>query len=180
MTKIINLLGGPGSGKSSIAMELTPKLKKRVKAELVTEYAKDKTWKKDLSTLKDQCLVFGKQNHRQLMLINQVDYVVTDSPIILSLVYIPDNYPRSFIPFVLDTWHSYNNLNFFVRRVKPYQAYGRNQSKDEAIAIDNKIYKLITDYKIPFTIIDGSDDGWKQALEIIEKDIECMNFGKLS
>lgn len=60
-TKIINLIGGPGVGKSTLAAEIFAELKKKGKsAELALEYAKDQVWDENLRILKDQLYIFGK------------------------------------------------------------------------------------------------------------------------
>ena len=47
-TKIINIFGNPGSGKSTIAAYLFTALKSRnIEVELVTETAKDLVWDED-------------------------------------------------------------------------------------------------------------------------------------
>ena len=51
-TVVINLFGGPGCGKSTIAAELFAILKKQgYEVELVTEYAKDKVWEESLKSV---------------------------------------------------------------------------------------------------------------------------------
>ena len=47
-TKVINLFGNPGSGKSTVAAYLFSELKSRgLEVELVTETAKDLVWDED-------------------------------------------------------------------------------------------------------------------------------------
>lgn len=49
---VINLFGGPGSGKSTGAAYIFSQLKmKGINCELITEYAKDKTWEKNFVAL---------------------------------------------------------------------------------------------------------------------------------
>lgn len=46
---IVNLFGAPGAGKSTLAAYVFAKLKMAgVNAELVTEFAKDKTWENNI------------------------------------------------------------------------------------------------------------------------------------
>ena len=53
--KVINLVGGPGCGKSTTAAGLFYELKRRdYSVELVTEYAKSRVWEDSLRTLNDQ------------------------------------------------------------------------------------------------------------------------------
>ena len=88
MTKIINLIGGPGVGKSTIASGLFSELKQRkVSCEYVSEYAKEVTWEQTHKLLENQIHVFSEQFRRQYRLLGQVDFVITDSPLLLNTVY---------------------------------------------------------------------------------------------
>ena len=79
---VINLFGPPGSGKSTGAAEVFAALKKLgINAELVTEFAKDKTWEHNATALGCQEYVFGKQSYRLARCRNEVDVIVTDSSI---------------------------------------------------------------------------------------------------
>lgn len=62
MLNVVNIFAGPGAGKSTLAAYFYYKMKMAgVKVELVTEYAKDLTWRKDWETLGNQNLVFNEQ-----------------------------------------------------------------------------------------------------------------------
>ena len=99
--QIINIWGGAGVGKSTAAAGLFYEMKKlQLNVELVTEYAKDATWEKRYNILDDQIYIFAKQHRRIARLVNSgVDWVITDSPIPLGLVYLregvlSDNFPQ--------------------------------------------------------------------------------------
>ena len=63
--QIVNLFGGPGSGKSTTAAGLFYEVKKlKLNVELVTEYAKDAVWEKRHNLLDDQIYIFAKQQRR--------------------------------------------------------------------------------------------------------------------
>ena len=58
---VINLLGGAGSGKSTIALELATSLKKMgVNCEYINEFAKQKVYKKKSNGDRRPTLSFGK------------------------------------------------------------------------------------------------------------------------
>ena len=173
MTKIVNLISGPGVGKSTGAAHIFSQLKMNtnIKIELIHEYAKYLTYAGRQQHLKEQDYVYSKQKHMMEACHGKVDYIITDSPLILSLAYLPDTFPKSFRQFAVDMFNTFDNINFFLKRIKPYQPYGRNQNEQEAIYIDNKIYKILLDNQIPFNIVEGGEDGYKKIIEFIVKDL---------
>jgi len=63
-TLIVNMFGGPGCGKSSMATSVFSHLKwKGWNCEYVSEVAKDLVWEDSLQTLGDQFYVSAKQYH---------------------------------------------------------------------------------------------------------------------
>lgn len=166
MTICINLLGGPGSGKSTTAAGVFYKLKLAgVNCELITEYAKDKTWLKDYRTLENQIYVFANQYHRLWRVADQVDVVVTDSPILLSAVY--GDTSDIFKALVIETFYQYQNYTYFVNRVKPYNPSGRSQNEEQAKLIDSSILDTLMRYEVEYKEVSGNES----AVETIVREI---------
>lgn len=151
--KVINLWGGPGSGKSTNAAGVFYEMKLRgINCELVGEYAKDMTWREmPAESFLDQFYITAKQNHRLERLRGKVDYVITDSPILQGLVYTEKYYP-SFHKFVREVYDSYENINFFVTRTKEFKQVGRKQTEYQAKGIDGKIMAFLNENDLPFSI----------------------------
>lgn len=173
---IVNMFGGPGAGKSTGAAYVFSQLKMNgVNCELVTEYAKDKTWEHNMEALSNQAYVFGKQFYRISRCENQVDVIITDSPIMLSTIY--NNDPRLgeiFNKMVLDVFKSYDNLNYLLLRTKPYNPVGRNQTEVESDNIGQEIEKMLEDNSINFTYATGDIDGYMAiAKDVLDKVIEA-------
>ena len=166
MTKIINLFAGPGAGKSTTAAGLFHKMKLQGESvEYVQEFAKDLTWSAWHNALDCQSYVFGQQLWRIERLIGKVDYIITDSPLLLSLIYKPKDYPNSFDNFVLDMFNKYDNINFYLIRKKKYISIGRNQTEDEAKVIDEITKSTLNKYEIPYLIVEGTEE----AVNLIRK-----------
>jgi len=141
---IINFYGGPGSGKSTSATALFSQLKfMDINCEYVSEYAKDLTWAKRHNELDNQIYIFGKQYHKMHRL-KEVDIIVTDSPLLLSLIY-SKGYPfyDELKALVLKVNKSFDNINIFLNRTKKYNPSGRNQTAEESIQIDRDILELL-------------------------------------
>ena len=85
---IVNLFGVPGAGKSTGAAYIFSQLKmKGINAELITEFAKDKVWENNEKVFKNQLYLFGKQSFRISRVQDEVDVIITDSPLLLSIFY---------------------------------------------------------------------------------------------
>jgi len=168
--KIINIFGGPGAGKSTTAAGLFFEMKKRqLEVELVTEYAKDMTWEKRHNVLSDQLYILAKQNRRLVRLQGQVEWVITDSPLVLGMVYRHEGYHSLFDDFTLEVFNSYDNYNFLIGRDFEYQPAGRNQTAEEAVVVDDLIKDLLDQKEINYHRItnDPDVDRLTQILNII-------------
>jgi len=146
MTLVVNLFGGPGTGKSTTAAGVFHQLKLQgINCEMALEYAKDKVWEESAQVLGNQLYVFGKQFHRVWRLLRKVDIVITDSPLLNSILYYEDKNP--FFPEMVVFEHSrLNNLDVLLGRVKEYNPAGRLQTKEKARALDGKIKGILDQY----------------------------------
>lgn len=157
MTKVINLFAGPGTGKSTAAAAIFSELKQRgVNAELVTEVAKDAAWeKRSKKFFMAQQYIYGKQSWRMERVRDEVDVIVTDCPLMLGTVYMPDDFPiPSLRTTIREDFDRYDNLNIFLARSKAFNPKGRNQDYQEAVELDHKIKKMLLDNNIPFFVFD--------------------------
>lgn len=161
---VVNLFGAPGSGKSTGAARIFSNLKmKGINVELVTEYAKDKVWEENKAVFNDQLYIFGKQNFRLSRLKDKVDVIVTDSPIFLSILY-NKTYTNTFNKLVEETFKSYNNLNFFIKRVKPYCSIGRFQTEKESDNLSLILRNLLEEYNIDYIEAKGTIEDYDNKI----------------
>ena len=176
---VVNLFGGPGCGKSTGAAYVFSRLKEaRVNVELVTEFAKDLTWDKS-DALNDQLYVFASQFHRLFRCQKAgVDVVVTDSPLLLSNLYRDRRSPffaKPFTDYVKYCHSVFNNLNFFIRRVKPYNPCGRNEDESTAKAVDGSILTMMKGIMF-FDKVDGMTTGYE---EIVQRVLQLPNLKRI-
>lgn len=171
MTTIVNLLGSSGSSKSTTAMGLTYKLRLLgYKVEYVPEYAKDLVYEESEHKLKHQLYVFSKQLKRLDVLLDKgLDYIVTDSPLILGLFY-SEKY-KTDIPFfkelVLNSFKDQNQINFFLTRSLPFDTVGRLQSQEESDNDSLSLLDLLNTHQIKYTPLKGDNDAVNNILHFL-------------
>lgn len=173
--KVINLFGGPGTGKSTTAAGLFFLMKRdNMNCELVTEFAKELVW--DDHKVDDQISIFAEQYHRLHRLKDKVEYAITDSPLFLSTVYGKScalQWPH-FPHFIEEVYHSFDNINVMLRRVKPYHKEGRYNDEDGAKILDNLILENIKYQGIKMSLhldIDADETAPNRILTYIKEDV---------
>lgn len=158
-TQIINLFGASGSGKSTTAMGLTYFLRLGgYKVEYVNEYAKDLVYEESTHKLKHQLYVFAKQLKKQDVLLNKdLDYIVTDSPILLSYFY-GEKYNTNLVGFkelVMTSFTAQNNINFFLKRNVPFDPNLRLQDEAESDKDSEELLNMLTSLNVELTTVDS-------------------------
>lgn len=167
LSKVINLFAGPGAGKSTLASGVFYHLKSAgLNCELVTEFAKDLTWSKRNECLKCQPYILGKQYNKLFRLNGKVDYIITDSPLLLSVIYNTKHHSLNQLAF--DLFNEFNNINFFVIRVKDYLQIGRSQTFEESLLIDQAIINMLNIHKQEYINVFGSYVGVETILKTIQ------------
>lgn len=171
-TLVINLLAGPGAGKSTMAACVFGELKLlNINCELASEFAKDLVWEKRDKTFENQLYIFGKQHHRIFRLLGQVQVVITDSPLFLTPLY--DSEKRECLrELVFNEVNKCRNFNVFINRKKTYNPKGRIHTHEQANIIDNRVKDFLKKWSIPFIEVDGTRDGTHEVVTRITKILE--------
>jgi hypothetical protein len=174
--KVISLWAGPGAGKSTTAAALFARMKRlRFNVELVTEYAKDLTYEKNWSRLHNQLNVLSSQNFRIERLTGQTEYVITDSPLPLSLIYCKPEDQRWIEPLVRTLWDNYDNHPFILKRTSaPFVQYGRNETLDEAKVLDQRIHEMAIYFGAKKTV----DPDTPNVEDIILREVNATRIGQ--
>lgn len=158
MTKVVNLFAGPGSGKSTGACAVFAICKMHdVNCEYVAEYAKDESWQKTIQVYYNPIKYLGEQHDRQFRLKDQVDFMMTDSPLLQQCVYVEDQFYEEMCVNMFD---EFDNLNFFIERSKLFNEKGRKHNLVEAKVIDNKIKTILNHYDYKFETVQGDYNGY--------------------
>lgn len=171
---VVNLLGGPGTGKSTTAYGIAYQLKRSgVSVELIHEVAKDLTFENRPLMLAEQDWITSNQHQLQRRLVyHDIDVCVTDSCLLLAAAYVPEWYPPTFVETLKSFYESYDNINIFLERNPDicYDPVGRSQTLEEAQAKDQLIKSFIeTNYPNDVHYVTAGDDAVTKCITIINQ-----------
>lgn len=166
MTVIINALGAPSCGKTSLSVKLFAKLKE---LNLNVEYSPEvvKTWCYEQRKVNkyDQYYLFGSEVHQQSCLFNSVDIIISDSSPILAAFYnyYYNNRENSLSPACHEFYKkaaedNIKVLNFLLTRTKPYNPHGRYQTEEQADDVAQELKAWLTWEGYDYIMLDCPDD----------------------
>ena len=181
-TYVINIIGAPGVGKTTISALLFARLKLRgYICEYVQEYAKKLVWMKDYDSLNNQYHVTKKQYELLQQIAGHVNFIVTDGPLIHGIYY--NKYNKDNISniektekYILDSFNKFNNINIVLDRVnrvnRKYETEGRIQTEDEAKDIDIILKHLLKINSIKYVNYPAEESSLNDIIEFIVKFVD--------
>ncbi len=170
-TIFVNLIGGPGTGKSILCKDVFSAIKRGyISCEESPEYIKKKLREQALKVVQSQIYIFAKQQFQQFSLQDTVEVAVTDSPIILSPIYDPTQC-KFLRGLALKEYKKYRNIMYYIERDPnaKYEQEGRYQDLEGAKKIDAKIKTFLKKNKIKYKVLHGIG---KDSLDTIVKDVQ--------
>lgn len=204
MTIVINLLAGSGAGKTTARMLTSGAMKsvdeqsfrnvnapRKFRVQEVSEFVKawadlkmrctscgDQTPR--VPSGYDQAYIFGCQSQQESTLYHNYDYLVTDSPMLLSGYYEQHHLGKEvLLPGILNfikmaEQNGITYLNFMLKRNKEFDPQGRFETAEQAAEVDVLLQQWMTRLNIPFISCDVPDIERPQFiidfLEIYEED----------
>jgi nicotinamide riboside kinase len=165
MTVVVNMLGGSGIGKSTTAAGLYSAMKSAdMNVELVREYVKSWAWDGKKVGQYDQIYIFGKQARSEYMLYDKVDFIITDSPILLSPIYEKYYNGESMIEEAAVKFlnkaksNGVVHENFVLERNKQFNPQGRYETEEQAKEVDQVVRNFLKEKDISYELVDCSDE----------------------
>jgi nicotinamide riboside kinase len=161
MLRRINFIGGPGIGKSTIASYVYSHLKRDgFDVELIDEFVKAWAYEGKPITSYDQLFIFANQIRKEeIILRNDVDFIITDSPIILTVSYAKKHHFAEWesLQKIHDDFEKeYSSLNVVLRRQGvEYEQSGRFETQEEAESMDRFIKKHLKEHNMTFVEINA-------------------------
>lgn len=166
-TLVVNLYGAPGAGKSTGAAYIFYKLKQSgINCELVTEFAKDKVWEGAKAVFEDGCYIFGKQHFRMHRLMGKVDVVITDSPLLVSAFYSPDEFRDELTSIAKKSFDKFQ-VSYFINRVKTYNPKGRFQTEHESDQVAYDMWNFLINNGVEAFNSVGNEEGYNAIVDDI-------------
>lgn len=173
----INLYGCPSSGKTTLASQLFGKMKElKYDIAYVQEYSKDLVYQGvDMRFLdeKERIFILAEQLRRESILQDKVDYMVTDSPLLLTAYYHQDPQKQedwSYVDGIVNRQLKDNEFHFWVNIVADFEINGRSHDKEESLKIQNELKDYLKSYNINLIELpDGLSDRVDSILKEIKK-----------
>lgn len=163
-TIVLNMLGGSGLGKTTTAALTFGELKLLGKsAEYVQEFVKTWAWVGRKIGPTDQGVIYGNQLDRESVLYNRVEFIVTDSPLVLSAVYqkfyTGKDDMSQLITRDLQTAKERNvhHINLLLKRHKAYDPNGRYETEDQAKAVDVAVETYLKEKQMSYVVVTEGD-----------------------
>lgn len=174
-TLVVNLIGAPGCGKSTLMAIIFGKLKcMGINVEMVTEFAKELVYENRKDTMKDELYIFAKQAHRLFIVKNKVDVIITDRPLLLTVVY-NNRYSdgsKELNNLVLKTFNEYNNLNFNLKRINKYIPIGRVETEKESDEIAAELTKILDNNHIKYINTNSKEENIEYIIDVILENLK--------
>jgi hypothetical protein len=172
---LINFVASPSSGKSIMAALTFVKLKTdHNSSELIQEYAKQLVWSEKFEELANQWYVTKKQYDMIKAVYGKVDYLVTDSPLLVGLHY--NRYHTDNVcnvekteSMILSKMDEFNNIYIFLKRNKnnPYEKIGRIHDENQSIEIEKNLKGLLDEFNLKYLEIESDVNNIDKIMEYV-------------
>lgn len=180
MTTLINILGAPGAGKTVLGTQLFTQLKIRgLDTEYVSEFVKGWTYEGRKVNKYGQYFIFGTESENQQKLFNKVDYVIADSPVLLTAFYQYYYWHSNTLIEPCKEFYKFaeednvKTYNIFIDRKYPYKKKGRFQTEEQSDELKGMLLNWLQNNNFPFIYLKCL------AKERIPKILEILELDKL-
>jgi len=161
----INIMGGPGTGKSTLTAWIFAELKMRgCNIEHVFEHVKAWAFIGRQPQSFDQIYIFGKQMHHEDIILrsNPNVTIISESPILLSTCYAKAYNSigwKHLVALCQEFDRIYPTINFFIKREDcPYNREARFQDYEAALEMDRTIKEILLENNVTFEEIKYKDN----------------------
>lgn len=164
-TKVVNIIGGPGSEKSLVAAAIKVFFNVQGKTvEGIPDFAKTLVWQNNFEVLKNQYFIAQRQFEMLSLVDGQVQFLLNECSL-PQVMYYNEAYADNICDIAkthaqILEWHGqFDNVNILVERGdKKYVHSGRYQDEDQARAIDRGLRALLERESMPYTVLRAEVD----------------------
>ena len=134
-----------------------------ITVEMCPEIVKDWAWENRFPTKYEQFYLIGKGIQQQARLFNKVEYIISDSPVLISSFY---TYYLNNVDNLTATVKEFYKMakldgivikNFFLTRNKPYEPNGRYQTEEESNRIAEHLLIYMGAHDVQYDVLDCKD-----------------------
>lgn len=178
LTILVNFIGQPSSGKTSLSAKLFARLKEmNLNVEYSPEYVKSWCYENKRVDKYGQYTIFGEEVRQQSRLFNVVDIAISDSPVMLTGFY---NFYYNGDNSLSGACHGFYKkaeedkvqvVNFFLPRKKKYVAKGRYQTQEEADALAFQLKEWLNKEGYEYAVLECPD---KERINVVIEKLKEM------
>lgn len=172
-TIVVNLIAPPNSAKRQTGEKLCEELLKQgVTCSLVSQSGKGHETAR-YSSVKDEIYIFSKQFHKMFRLHGNIEVVVTDRPLVLSLYYnykYGKGYYNRLNDLILEQDKNFYNMNFYLDNRFPTHDY--DIDIEELMDMDGELKNLLKEFNISYMVVSDSQKRVKEMSELIIAEVE--------
>lgn len=173
-TKVVNFVGGPGSGKTVMCSLVFAELKMRgFCVEYVTEFAKQLVWAESFELLNNQHFVTKHQFELLEAVNGKVDFIVTDGSLLHGYYYNKWNKDNlcnvdKVSNLILDSLKHFDNIFIHLSKGNyPYEIAGRQQNEQEAKVIGIQMENILNELELPYEKFASKKESVMQIIQYI-------------
>ncbi|NVO05722.1 MAG: hypothetical protein HXX19_07180 [Rhodoferax sp.] len=159
-TKVINIIGGPGSDKAFFSAALVMYFQQHRKTvKTIPAFAKALVWQQNFEVLKNQYFIAQRQFEMLNLFDGQVQFLLTEGSL-PQVLYYNETFEQNICDVaktraqILEWYRLHDNINILVERGdKKYQRTGRFQEEEHALEIDRGLRALLEREGLPYTAL---------------------------
>lgn len=172
-TLVIAFVGAPGAGKSTAAWGTAYELKKKhLSVDFVQEVAKDFFYRGLLGEyIKNQSYIVVEQYERLRVLIDKVDYIITDAGLEISALH-SSNEDKVVEDLAWYLRNKVNQITIFIERDEEavtYESENRVESEAESRVFGIKLEKYLQNNNANYIKVVGTDAAIDAAIKAVEE-----------
>ncbi len=178
---ICSVYSGPGGGKTTTAAHLFSQLKSlHYDVEYVNEFAKECILSKNNTAIKNQIYLFATQLYRIECASLHSQFVITDSPLLLNVVYNQFTTESDYLKdLVVEQYRKFNNVDIILKRGSNHEhsMIGRIHGLTESISLDRQIESIVKESSDKYIMFDAFNSDIKELIEYVI--VRANQFGSI-